>query len=108
MAEAISHLRRQYAYRAVVRRESLVQLSHPTADAGRLLNQVHNYALVREIEGRLDTCDPSPYHHDSVFHSKTSFALIVELCVAIFRVMLSLGYCGCRNPFIALSVSLAG
>jgi len=64
MPVAFDELRGLDAHGAVIGGEGLVELRHLAADGGRLLHQIDLVARGGEIEGGLDTADPSPHDHD--------------------------------------------
>ena len=55
--------------RAVQGGKGLVKLGHPSADAGRLLHNVHLIACVRNVEGCLNAGDTAANHQSSLYHS---------------------------------------
>ena len=64
MPADLDQFRCQYSHTAVIGRKGLVELGHVAADARRLLDQVHLKTGSSQIEGGLDTADPSANNHD--------------------------------------------
>ncbi len=62
VARTVRHFRGQDASGTVVRRESLVETGHLSADGGFLLHQIDVNASVCKIQRSLYTCDPSSYN----------------------------------------------
>ena len=70
----LNQLGRQDSERTVVGRESLVQLSHYTADGRRFLNQVDVVPQIGQVESCLDPGDTAAQDHNCPFPALFSFS----------------------------------
>ena len=64
MPADLDQFRCEYSHTAVIGRKGLVELGHMATDARRLLDQIHPETGASQIEGGLDTADPSTNNHD--------------------------------------------
>jgi hypothetical protein len=97
MPTGIQHPGPQYSYGAIHGGESLVELSHPSAEGRRFLNQIDFHTAGGQIERRLNSGYTSAYNQNAFF----SFPLWGH--IVILAVCLSAGlYSAMQLPLVSV------